>query len=707
MGNDASRPLGADGLTPSPGAAAMSPATPRTPSLRTTRSLSSSADPRVDKTIQRMDKAIRKRVRGGITYNMKIIIRGDRGTGKTSLFHRLKGEPIPVDHEATPQLQSATINWSYRANSEESVKCEVWDVVDRGFHPAQDEPHGAPASENENPFERGFHPAQDEPHGAPASENENPFERGALVGSNLRAGSAHPTAATNGAHVVATVDASTVDVYHETHGVVFLLDVTKPHTLEYVRQHLEKVPVHIPTLVLGNFRDCGAQRKIFKEDIQDLLYGTGSTSGTMPRRPTELLYFECSLLNCYGLKTLHQYFGYFGVPFLQLKLHTLRQQMRIVEGDFSHLKLDIQGKIAEQRYADYVEHIKATGSDIRIGRRVSGGVNGSAESPRTAGPRIERTQSSSSDVVISPSAGSNDTNVEIEAGSSANKHQQDLENQDLPERRAAEKLLEQNSSSRGLKIEYTLEEQARSQPTPAATLSDAKNDTRVDDAKSRPAGKDESNVTLSGRPVAVDKKMKTDTKQTVQIPTPPPPVSPKRKRSIDDVMNLEDFQVPKSRVDDLDNFYSEDESDTEEQTETTNLVRKIEEPTERIEEDNLAGIVADKDELDDFLMSDEEEEINEPEVETAMPSSSVSMSQDILAAIRQAEQEAFQMLGDSSAVDTQTRSTASSKIEQEESKPKKKRRDKTKSTRRSTKTSTKTSKSTRRHEILETDESDG
>ncbi|KAJ0395219.1 hypothetical protein P43SY_004077 [Pythium insidiosum] len=669
MGNDASRPLGADGLTPSPGAAAMSPATPRTPSLRTTRSLSSSADPRVDKTIQRMDKAIRKRVRGGITYNMKIIIRGDRGTGKTSLFHRLKGEPIPVDHEATPQLQSATINWSYRANSEESVKCEVWDVVDRGFHPAQDEPHGAPAS-----------------------ENENPFERGALVGSNLRAGSPHPTAATNGAHVVATVDASTVDVYHETHGVVFLLDVTKPHTLEYVRQHLEKVPVHIPTLVLGNFRDCGAQRKIFKEDIQDLLYGTGSTSGTMPRRPTELLYFECSLLNCYGLKTLHQYFG---VPFLQLKLHTLRQQMRIVEGDFSHLKLDIQGKIAEQRYADYVEHIKATGSDIRIGRRISGGVNGSAESPRTAGPRIERTQSSSSDVVISPSAESNNTNGEIEAGSSENKHQQDLENQDLPERRAAEKLLEHNSSSRGLKIEYTLEEQARSQPTPAATLSDAKNDTRVDDAKSRPAGKDESNVTLSGRPVAVDKKMKTDTKHTVQIPTPPPPVSPKRKRSIDDVMNLEDFQVPKSRVDDLDNFYSEDESDTEErtpsrgyanaimdrndeendskrstkdssrkkkkdadedvivapllmtsramsgrfhkqafldsdseddendqhststqrQTETTNLVRKIEEPTERIEEDNLAGIVADKDELDDFLMSDEEEEINEPEVE--------------------------------------------------------------------------------------------
>ncbi|GLE01838.1 hypothetical protein PINS_up010676 [Pythium insidiosum] len=562
MGNDASRPLGADGLAASPGAGAgagLAPPTPssmpRTPSLRASRSLSSSAsEPRVDKTIQRMDKAIRKRVRGGITYNMKIIIRGDRGTGKTSLFHRLKGEPIPVEHAATPQLQSATINWSYRANSEESVKCEVWDVVDRGFHPGQHDPQGSTAS-----------------------ENENPFERGALVGSNLVAAAPGPAAATttmNGAHVVATVDASTVDVYHETHGVVFLLDVTKPHTLEYVRQHLEKVPVHIPTLVLGNFRDCGAHRKIFKEDIQDLLYGPRSTSGATPRRPTELLYFECSLLNCYGLKALHQYFG---VPFLQLKLHTLRQQMRIVEGEFSHLKLDIQGKIAEQRYADYVEHIKATGSDIRTGRRVSGGVNGGAESPRATAPRMERAQSSSSDVVLSPSTETNDTDAVPPLCALENKERQDLENQDLPERRTAEKLLEQSSSARQLKIEYTQEDHARSQPVVSAPTLDVD----ADSAARKTKEQDESNAEKA------TKQKQRAPKQSAPVPTPPAaPASPRRKRSIDDVMNLEDFQVPKSRVDDLDNFYSEDESDADEQTPSRGAARATHDTDDEEDDDD-------------------------------------------------------------------------------------------------------------------------
>lgn len=200
------------------------------------------------------------------------------------------------------------------------------------------------------------------------------------------AAAAAAAAMQNGTHSVAIVDASTVDVYHEAHGVIFLLDVTKWDTLEYVKQQLDSVPVHIPTLVLGNFRDQGAQRKIFKEDIEELLYGSSDRPQHQQwRRPTELLYFECSLLNCYGLKSLHQYFG---IPFLQLKLATIRQQMRIVEGEFVHLKHDVQATISEQRYAEYVEHIKATGSDIRTGRRGSGNGNTPTAASRTDSVRI-------------------------------------------------------------------------------------------------------------------------------------------------------------------------------------------------------------------------------------------------------------------------------------------------------------------------------
>ncbi|KAG7399734.1 hypothetical protein PHYBOEH_008068 [Phytophthora boehmeriae] len=399
MGNEVSRPAG---LSPQASGAVLPPSSPYTPTGASGRSQSFSTrspspqsrpptppsrrtsssgslpspanltNPRKERTIQRMDRAIRRRVRGGVTYNMKLLLRGAKGTGKTSLFQRLQGEPIPETHLSTPQLQSATINWSFRANLEENVKCEVWDVVDRGF----------------------VTQVGTEDHAAAVSAE--PVEQGGLQsGGSLSAEAAAAAAAAaatvssmpNGTHSVAIVDASTVDVYHEAHGVIFLLDVTKWDTLEYVKQQLDNVPVHIPTLVLGNFRDQGAQRKIFKEDIQELLYGsTDRPQHPQWRRPVELLYFECSLLNCYGLKSLHQYFG---IPFLQLKLATIRQQMRIVEGEFAHLKNDLQANISEQRYADYVEHIRATGSDIRTGKRAAGGAHPAATPKRNGSVRVE------------------------------------------------------------------------------------------------------------------------------------------------------------------------------------------------------------------------------------------------------------------------------------------------------------------------------
>ena len=41
--------------------------------------------------ISRQDKIVRNRVRGGVHYNMKIILCGERGSGKTALFKRFQG----------------------------------------------------------------------------------------------------------------------------------------------------------------------------------------------------------------------------------------------------------------------------------------------------------------------------------------------------------------------------------------------------------------------------------------------------------------------------------------------------------------------------------------------------------------------------------------------------------------------------------------
>ena len=44
--------------------------------------------------ISRMDQAIRNKLHHGVQYNMKILLCGARGTGKTLLWRRLQGQPF-------------------------------------------------------------------------------------------------------------------------------------------------------------------------------------------------------------------------------------------------------------------------------------------------------------------------------------------------------------------------------------------------------------------------------------------------------------------------------------------------------------------------------------------------------------------------------------------------------------------------------------
>eukprot|EP00754_Rhynchopus_humris_P010163 Rhum_TRINITY_DN14121_c46_g1::Rhum_TRINITY_DN14121_c46_g1_i1::g.71526::m.71526 len=93
--------------------------------------------------IEVMESALQDELRRGVRYNMKIVVRGDRGCGKSMLLQRLQGKPFDAAYEKTPQLHAATIHWRSRAShaqqaadgeyNTETVKVEVWDVVDLGF----------------------------------------------------------------------------------------------------------------------------------------------------------------------------------------------------------------------------------------------------------------------------------------------------------------------------------------------------------------------------------------------------------------------------------------------------------------------------------------------------------------------------------------------------------------------------------------------
>ena len=113
--------------------------------------------------VKLMDRQIQQRFRSGVNYNMKVLVRGDRATGKAALLHRLQGNQMPDQYTPTNEIKIATINWSPAAEvvkvrdapavtsaklTESHCQVELWDVVDKGTLKedciiSPDEPAGA------------------------------------------------------------------------------------------------------------------------------------------------------------------------------------------------------------------------------------------------------------------------------------------------------------------------------------------------------------------------------------------------------------------------------------------------------------------------------------------------------------------------------------------------------------------------------------
>ncbi|CAB3382053.1 Hypothetical predicted protein [Cloeon dipterum] len=271
-----------------------------------------------------MASSLQKKFSKGVQYNMKIVIRGDRGVGKTCLWLRLQGKAFKEDYEASEEIAVADIQWSYKA-TDDVVKVEVWDVVDRGRK-------------------------RPPPEGLKLSCDESAAPEGVAL------------------------DAEFVDVYKGTNGVLFVLDMTKAWTFDYVQRELPRVPGHIPVLILSNRCDMQHHRTVAAEVVAGF--------AEMQERVAPVRCAEASMRNGFGLRYLHKFLN---IPFLQLQKESLLQQLNTNEREtqLTLHELDLyQETNLDNSYDRFSEKLNAQ----RRQQAEAAGVVGAAPQPLNTQP---------------------------------------------------------------------------------------------------------------------------------------------------------------------------------------------------------------------------------------------------------------------------------------------------------------------------------
>ncbi|XP_033228274.1 rab-like protein 6 isoform X2 [Belonocnema kinseyi] len=249
---------------------------------------------------QSMPTNLQRKFAKGVQYNMKIIIKGDRNVGKTCLFYRLQGQKFIEEYVQTEEIQVASIQWNYKA-TDDVVKVEVWDVVDRGRRRRKMD-----GLKMDN------------------APSESIIEEPAL-------------------------DAEFLDVYKGTNGVIIMMDITKSWTFDYVQRELPKIPSHIPVIVLGNHCDMSHHRCVTADHVTYFI-------DTLQGRLAQVRYAETSMRNGFGLKLLHKFFN---LPFLQLQRETLLKQIETNEEEtrLTIQELDLYQESDDADYDTFLDNL--------------------------------------------------------------------------------------------------------------------------------------------------------------------------------------------------------------------------------------------------------------------------------------------------------------------------------------------------------------
>ena len=278
---------------------------------------------------QRLSLALRRKLGRGATYNLKVLVRGDMSTGKSSLVRRLQGLPFQADLPPTREITTGHVDWS-APDCEDTVKVEVWDVCDTAVSEQSKRRSVVPGTPRGLSLEHG---------------------RGAL-------------------------DADNIDVFRGAHAVVYVFDPRKRWTLEYVQRQLPSVPPQVPVLILGGFTDLlttdaeGAEPNdiVPVEEVQRLAEAEAA------RRGRPVLSARASMLDCYGLDVLYSFLQ---LPYCLAKEQGLARAQEELTARQARAEEGLRADVAAQEYESHRHKLML----LREGHHGSHGSHGSHGAP--------------------------------------------------------------------------------------------------------------------------------------------------------------------------------------------------------------------------------------------------------------------------------------------------------------------------------------
>ncbi|OTF83156.1 Ras-like protein, partial [Euroglyphus maynei] len=211
--------------------------------------------------------------------------------GKTCLFYRLQGDKFHEEYVASEEIKVASIQWNYNA-TDDVVKVEIWDVVDKG---KKREILSTQIQSSKDVLKMHNNNNQND-HTTNIDQLSSP-----------------------------ALDAEFVDVYKGTNGVIFLFDMTKAWTFDYIQREIHQCPLHIPILILANHRDMGHHRVLTGDQVQGFIETIIQEDLECNRKRTgQIRYAECSMRNGFGLRYLYKFFN---LPYLHLQRETMLKQL--------------------------------------------------------------------------------------------------------------------------------------------------------------------------------------------------------------------------------------------------------------------------------------------------------------------------------------------------------------------------------------------